>query len=69
VDQVSLVDTNGMLLNRPRKSMPGDGSDGNEAALEYRKTVEKDTRTRLPRPSIRCSDRSTFAPEFPPKSI
>ncbi len=47
VDQVSLVDTNGTLLNRPRSSLPGDGSDGNEAALEYRKTVEKDTQNKI----------------------
>lgn len=46
-DQVSLVDTGGTLLNRPRRSLPGDGSDGNENALEYRKTVEKDTQSKI----------------------
>jgi len=47
VDQVAMVDTNGTLLNRPRKGLPGDGSDGSEAALEYRKTVEKDTQNKI----------------------
>src|SRR5438270_1518095 len=35
VEQVSLVDTSGTLLNRPRRNTPGDGSDGSEASLEY----------------------------------
>jgi flagellar M-ring protein FliF len=42
-DQVSLVDTNGNLLNRPRVGGSGAGSEGgSEAALDYRKSIEKD---------------------------
>src|SRR5262245_23761001 len=37
---VSLVDTNGNLLNRPRTAGFGDDSDATEATLEYRKSVE-----------------------------
>jgi len=47
VDQVALVDTNGTLLSRPRKSLPGEGPDGSEAALEYRKNVEKDLQNKI----------------------
>src|SRR6266853_668271 len=47
VEQVSLVDTNGTLLNRPRRNAPGDGSDGSEASLEYRKSVEKDVQNKI----------------------
>ena len=47
VDQVALVDTNGTLLSRPRRTLPGDGTDGGEAALEYRKSVEKDLQTKI----------------------
>lgn len=39
-DQVSLVDTSGNLLNRPRANTPGDGAESSEAALDYRKSVE-----------------------------
>jgi flagellar M-ring protein FliF len=38
-EAVSVVDTRGSLLNRPRKS--GDGPQGSEANLEYREMVEK----------------------------
>jgi len=40
-EAVSVVDTRGNLLNRPRKSGDGDGLEGSEANLEYRETVEK----------------------------
>ena len=39
-EAVSVVDTRGNLLNRPRKSGDG-GLDGSEANLEYREMVEK----------------------------
>ncbi len=39
-EAVSVVDTRGNLLNRPRKP-GGDGLEGSEANLEYRETVEK----------------------------
>ena len=38
-DQVSLVDTSGNLLNRPRPNSP-DGAENSEASLDYRKSVE-----------------------------
>ena len=46
-DQVSLVDTNGNLLNRPRAAMPGDGEEASEGVLEYRKSVEKDVQAKI----------------------
>jgi flagellar M-ring protein FliF len=39
-EAVSVVDTRGNLLNRPRKA-GADGLEGSEASLEYRETVEK----------------------------
>src|ERR1017187_1606639 len=39
-EAVSVVDTRGNLLNRPRKS-GGEGLEGSEASLEYREMVEK----------------------------
>lgn len=45
VDQVSLVDTSGTLLNRPRRNTPGD--DASEAVLEYRKSVERDLQNKI----------------------
>jgi flagellar M-ring protein FliF len=39
-DQVSLVDTSGNLLNRPRPNAPGDDTGGSEATLDYRKAIE-----------------------------
>ena len=44
-EQVSLVDTSGNLLNRARKASTGD--DGSEAALDYRKGVEKDVQNKI----------------------
>ncbi|HEY4359490.1 MAG TPA: flagellar basal-body MS-ring/collar protein FliF [Bryobacteraceae bacterium] len=45
-DQVSLVDTAGNLLNRPRA--PGlDGDGASEAALDYRKSVERDLQSKI----------------------
>lgn len=44
-EQVTLVDTNGNLLNRARKAATGD--DDSEAALDYRKSVEKDIQTKI----------------------
>jgi len=46
-DQVSVVDTNGNLLSRPRPISTGDGSDSSDAALEYRKSVERDLQTKI----------------------
>jgi flagellar M-ring protein FliF len=46
-DQVSLIDTNGNLLNRPRASMPGDGDQSSEGALEYRQSIEKDVQLKI----------------------
>lgn len=46
-DQVSLVDTNGNLLNRPHTALPGDGEQASEGALEYRKSIEKDLQTKI----------------------
>ncbi len=45
-DQVSLVDTSGNLLNRPRPNATGDDQ-GNEAALDYRKSVEHDLQSKI----------------------
>jgi flagellar M-ring protein FliF len=39
-DQVSLVDTSGNLLNRPRPNATGDDAGGSEATLDYRKAIE-----------------------------
>ncbi len=44
-EQVSLVDTSGNLLNRARKASSGD--DDNEAALDYRKSVERDVQNKI----------------------
>jgi len=45
-DQVSLVDTNGNLLNRPRPNGPAEGADS-DASLEYRKDVERDLQAKI----------------------
>lgn len=45
--QVSLVDANGNLLNRPRADFPGDGSAATEATLDYRKSVEHDLQSKI----------------------
>ena len=41
-EAVSVVDTRGNLLNKPRKSGGGDGLENSEANLEYRAQIEKD---------------------------
>jgi flagellar M-ring protein FliF len=46
-DQVSLLDTNGNLLNRPHATDAGDGEEASEAALEYRKSVEHDVQAKV----------------------
>ncbi len=46
-DQVSLVDTNGNLLNRPRATINGDDDEAAEGALEYRKSIEKDVQSKI----------------------
>ncbi len=45
-DQVTVVDTNGNLLNRP-KAGTGDNNESSEAALEYRKGVEHDVQNKV----------------------
>jgi flagellar M-ring protein FliF len=45
-DQVSVVDTNGNLLNLPRPAGV-DGEQSSEAALDYRKSVERDLQTKI----------------------
>jgi flagellar M-ring protein FliF len=45
--QVSVIDTNGNLLNRPRSAASGDGAEATEAALEYRKSVERDLQSKI----------------------
>jgi flagellar M-ring protein FliF len=44
--QVTVVDTNGNLLNRPRLAS-GAGSEASEAALEYRKSLERDLQLKI----------------------
>jgi flagellar M-ring protein FliF len=46
-DQVSLVDTSGNLLNRPRPNTAADGSDASEATLDYRKSVEQNLQNKI----------------------
>ena len=46
-DQVSLVDTNGNLLNRPRPNATGDDAGGSEAALDYRKAIEQTLQNKI----------------------
>ncbi|MGA3187715.1 MAG: flagellar basal-body MS-ring/collar protein FliF [Bryobacteraceae bacterium] len=46
-EQVSLVDTNGNLLNRPRPNAAADGSDASEATLDYRKSVELNLQNKI----------------------
>ena len=45
-DQVSLVDTAGNLLNRPRPAST-DGTDGSEASLDYRKSIEQSIQNKV----------------------
>src|SRR5271163_26266 len=44
-DQVSLVDTNGNLLNRPRPN--ADGAETSEASLDYRKSIEQNLQSKI----------------------
>lgn len=46
-DQVSLVDTSGNLLNRPRPNAAGEESEASEASLDYRKSVEQNLQTKI----------------------
>src|SRR5215472_10191820 len=46
-DQVSLVDTSGNLLNRPRFAGSGDAEQDSQASIEYRKSVEHDIQTKI----------------------
>jgi len=46
-EQVSLVDTNGNLLNRARSNTGNDGSAASEVALDYRQSVEHDLQTKI----------------------
>jgi flagellar M-ring protein FliF len=41
-ESVTLVDSRGSLLNRPRKTTDADGSQTSEATLEYRQKIEAD---------------------------
>jgi len=45
-DQVSLVDTAGNLLNRPRPTST-DGTEGSEASLDYRKSIEQSIQNKI----------------------
>jgi len=45
-DQVSLVDTAGNLLNRPRPAST-DGNDSSEASLDYRKSIEQGIQNKI----------------------
>jgi flagellar M-ring protein FliF len=45
-DQVSLVDTAGNLLNRPRANAV-EGAEGSEAALDYRKSIEQGIQNKI----------------------
>jgi flagellar M-ring protein FliF len=45
-EQVSLVDTAGNLLNRPKANY-GDEAESSEAALDYRKGIEKDLQSKI----------------------
>jgi flagellar M-ring protein FliF len=46
-EQVSLVDTSGNLLKRPRSSLEGENEQATEAALEYRKSIERDIQNKI----------------------
>jgi flagellar M-ring protein FliF len=46
-DQVSVIDTSGNLLNRPRAIPAGDSSDANESTLDYRKSIERDLQLKI----------------------
>jgi flagellar M-ring protein FliF len=46
-DQVSLVDTSGNMLSRPRANSTAEGAQDTEAALDYRKGVEHDLQNKI----------------------
>lgn len=46
-NQVTVLDTSGNLLNRPRPAGLEDSSEGSEAALEYRKGLERDIQAKI----------------------
>jgi flagellar M-ring protein FliF len=46
-EQVSVVDTSGNLLNRPRAGAPSDSTGGGEESLDYRKTIERDLQGKI----------------------
>ena len=46
-DQVSLVDTSGNLLNRPRPNATGDDVNSSEATLDYRKSIEQSLQNKI----------------------
>ncbi len=46
-DQVSLVDTGGNLLNRPRPNTGGDDAETSEATLDYRKSIEQSLQNKI----------------------
>ena len=46
-DQVSLVDTNGNLLSRPRPIASGEADQDSQASIEYRKSVERDIQAKI----------------------
>jgi len=46
-DQVSLVDTNGNLLSRPRPIVSGEADQDSQASIEYRKSVERDIQAKI----------------------
>ncbi len=46
-NQVSILDTSGNLLNRPRPAGLEDTSQASEAVLEYRKTLERDVQMKV----------------------
>lgn len=41
-ENVSVLDMNGALLNRPRRNIDGDDAGASDARLEYRQSIEKD---------------------------
>jgi len=41
-ENVSVLDMNGSLLNRPRRALDEDGAGSSDARLEYRQSVERD---------------------------
>ncbi len=46
-NQVTVLDTSGNLLNRPKPAGLQDSAEGSEAALEYRKQLERDIQAKI----------------------